>query len=150
MHLSIFITLLCTLVCKRSLRRPLCHHEQLCKLTPHLCHSPVSLTQERPEELTANTCMYKTPQAVWVPSLLPLVPACKCTRVYCSETHIRFMLGSVHSHRSNQSSISLSGCAARRLHWGKWGRPCPPLYWSEEGSSAAPPPWTESTCAGCP
>ncbi len=55
----------------------------------------------------------------------------------------------VHSHRSNQSSISLSGCAAPRLRWGRWGRPCPPLYWSAGGSSAAPPPWTEWSAAGC-
>lgn len=55
-----------------------------------------------------------------------------------------------HSHRSSQSSIFLSGCAALRLHWGRWGQPCPPLYWSAGGSSAAPPPWTEWSAAGCP
>lgn len=56
----------------------------------------------------------------------------------------------VHSHRSGQSSISLSGCEAPTLRWGRWGRPCPPLCWSAEGSYAAPPPWTRSPAAGCP
>lgn len=54
-----------------------------------------------------------------------------------------------HSHKSSQSSISLSGCAAPRLRWGRWGRPCPPLCWSVGGSFAAPPPWTEWSAAGC-
>lgn len=53
-------------------------------------------------------------------------------------------------HRSSRSSISLSGCAAPRLHWGRWGRPCPPLYWSVGGSSSAPPPWTKWCASGCP
>lgn len=54
-----------------------------------------------------------------------------------------------HSRRSIQSSIFLSGCAALRLHWGRWGQPCPPLYWTAVGSSAAPPPSTEWSAAGC-
>lgn len=54
----------------------------------------------------------------------------------------------VNSRRSTQSSIVLWDCAARRLHSGTSGRPCPPLYWSEEDSSSAPLPWTRSTSVG--
>lgn len=53
------------------------------------------------------------------------------------------------SHRSSRSSISLSGCAAPRLRSGRWGQPCPPLYWSVGGSSSAPPPWTKWRASGC-
>lgn len=53
------------------------------------------------------------------------------------------------SHRSSRSSISPSGCAAPRPRWGRWGRPCPPLYWSAGGSSSAPPPWTKWCASGC-
>lgn len=42
----------------RCLQLPLhTHTEHFCKLTPHLSYHPVSVTQEMPEELTANTFM---------------------------------------------------------------------------------------------
>ncbi len=41
----------------RSLPLPPHTHEQLCKLTPRLSYRPISVTQEMPEELTANTWM---------------------------------------------------------------------------------------------
>lgn len=73
-----------------------------------------------------------------------------CEHVHWRENHVPpIFLLVICSHRSSRSSISLSGCAAPRLRWGRWGRPCPPLCWSAGDSSAAPPPWTASSSAGC-
>lgn len=111
-------------------------HKQLCKLTPHFSYHPISVTQELPQrsQLT-HAYVHKLLLVCWCEKRRFSLRAC-IKRV-------------ARSHRLSRSSISLSGCAELRLRWGRWGQPCPPLYWSVGGSSAAPPPWTESPASGC-
>lgn len=91
---------------------------------------------DRVKLLFTNACEHVHWRGNRVPQTLYLFPSC-------------VLIVLAHSHKSSQSSISLSGCAAPTLRWGRWGRPCPPLYWSVGGSSAAPPPWTGWPVVGC-
>lgn len=108
-------------------------HRHHGKLTPHSYH-PVSITRTHQMQTTLVwACMWvniceTAPHNIWA----------NCSLFY-----------SEASHRSSRSSISLSGCAAPRLRSGRWGQPCPPLYWSVGGSSSAPPPWTKWRASGC-
>lgn len=66
----------------------------------------------------------------------------------CANTHSLwcFVNTSIRpdSHRWGQSSISPWGCAAQKLHSGKWAPPCPPLCWTWVGSSSECHPYLPS------
>lgn len=82
--------------------------EQLCKLTPHLSYHPISVTQETPEELTANTCMYTTSQTA---------PSCSCMYVnMCigARTMSHRFFYQLYAHIDQAGVVSLSQVVQHR------------------------------------
>lgn len=121
---------------------------QLCKPTPHRSYRCISL-YTRAAIRTHTTPVWRVDCVCCSECFLLFMHVCMHMSFAGHIALIISMHRFVHSHRSGQRSISLLGCAAPMLRWGRWGRPCPPLCWSAEGSYAAPPPWTRSPAAGC-